>query len=378
MNKVYVNLVPIMSGGGLQNAINLITGISETIDNKDDYIFITRSTTLEEILEEKKLSYIKIKNTFFSRLKFELLFFVNKKRNLIFTLFGGKPLFTFKNFTISGCAYSNLFYPEIDFWGYLPKHIKAFKKIKDLYRYFLVKSSDVVVFETDTLKSRAIKLKNFDASKTFVVKMAVSKLVADAGEKNKNSDFTKDIVNKRKILYLGSGHPNKRQHLLINLIKEMKLINNNFIFITTMQKNSYSDVVLKQIKEEGLEGYLLNLGTIDTKDAGKLIKECDAIINIAALESFSNNFIEAWTLRKPLILTNEDWAKDSCENSALYINPTDSVESAARIVELLNNQKLQENMVETYNKTLSNYLNYKEKTAEYVELISNFKGVKKN
>lgn len=378
MNKVYVNLVPIMSGGGLQNAINLITGISETIDNKDDYIFITRSTTLEEILEEKKLSYIKIKNTFFSRLKFELLFFVNKKRNLIFTLFGGKPLFTFKNFTISGCAYSNLFYPEIDFWGYLPKHNKAFKKIKDLYRYFLVKSSDVVVFETDTLKSRAIKLKNFDASKTFVVKMAVSKLVADAGEKNKNSDFTKDIVNKRKILYLGSGHPNKRQHLLINLIKEMKLINNNFIFITTMQKNSYSDVVLKQIKEEGLEGYLLNLGTIDTKDAGKLIKECDAIINIAALESFSNNFIEAWTLRKPLILTNEDWAKDSCGNSALYINPTDSVESAARIVELLNNQKLQENMVETYNKTLSNYLNYKEKTAEYVELISNFKGVKKN
>jgi glycosyltransferase involved in cell wall biosynthesis len=374
MEKTYINLVPVMTGGGLQNAINLIIGINDLECDNSKFVFLIRNTKLEEILIEKQMEYIKIEDSIFSRLFYELFFFLGKKGNIIFTLFGGKPLVTYKNFTISGCAYSNLFYPEIDFWGYLSFPKKLIKKLKDIYRFYLIKFSDVVIFETEILKERAIKLKNFKQDRTFVIKMAVNKIVSESNVNSSQENFTKGINKRFKILYLGSSHPNKRQHLLINIVRELKKKNTDFCFITTMQNNSYTKEVISTIEKEELSEFIINIGPVDGMKAGELIKECDAMINIAKLESFSNNFIEAWTLKKLLILTDADWSRDSCKRSALYINPEDSVESANDILILIENKKLQKTILESYEDTLSNYLDYKEKTVKYMELIYKFSG----
>lgn len=374
MQKVYINLVPVMTGGGLQNAINLIVGINDLEYDKHKFVFIIRNTTLEEILIEKQMEYMKINDSIYSRLFYELFFFLGKKDNMIFTLFGGRPLLTYKNFTISGCAYSNLFYPEIDFWGYLSFSKKFIKKLKDIYRFYLIKFSDVIIFETEVLKERAIKLKNFKQNRTFVIKMAVNKIVSESNVNSSQGYFTKGINKRFKILYLGSGHPNKRQHLLINIVRELKKENTDFCFITTMQNNSYTKEFISTIEKEDLNEFIINIGPVDSMKAGELIKECDAMINIAKLESFSNNFIEAWTFKKLLILTDADWSRDSCEKSAYYINPENSVESTNDISNLIKNKKLRDTIIDSYEDTLSNYLNYREKTIKYLELINKFSG----
>src|SRR5690606_9711534 len=109
------------------------------------------------------------------------------------------------------------FYPEIDFWGYLSFSKKFLKKLKDRYRFYLTKFSNVIIFETEILKERAIKLKKFKRDRTFVIKMAVNKIVSESNVNSSQQHFTKGINKGFKILYLGSGHPNKRQHLLINI-----------------------------------------------------------------------------------------------------------------------------------------------------------------
>jgi len=374
LEKTYINLVPVMTGGGLQNAINLIIGIHDLEYDKSRFIFLIRNKTLEKILIKNQMEYIIFKDSLRSRLFFELFFFIKKKNYIIFTLFGGKPFFSYKNFTISGCAYSNLFYPNIDFWGYLSFNKRVIKKIKDVYRFYLIKFSNVVIFETEVLKERADKIKKFDSDKTFVVKMAVNKIVSDAMIKKSEEFFTKDIKKSFKILYLGSSHPNKRQHLLIQIAKEMKKTNTDFCFITTMQDNSYTKSFSDTIKEEDLGGFIYNLGPINSMDAGKLIRECDSMINIAVLESFSNNFIEAWTFKKPLILTDADWSRESCGESAFYINPENFKETANGILTLIENKKLQQTLLLSYEDTLSGYFNYKEKTQKYIELINKFNG----
>jgi glycosyltransferase involved in cell wall biosynthesis len=374
MKKIFINLVPINAGGGLQNAINLIIGISETI-NKSDYQFLVRNNLLAEFCDKYDLKYIKIKETIISRIAFELFYFLGKKNNVVFTLFGGKPLISNNNTTISGCAFSNLFYPEVNFWGYLPLRKRIIKMIKDYYRFRSIKKSDYVIFETDILRKRAVEIRNFKSDNTFVVKMAVNKLVAETKGKSSYRSLYVD-KKKYKILYLGSAHPNKRQHLLINIAKALLKYSDEFCFITTMGENQYSKSVLKEIYANNLDNNIINLGTILSNEVGVLLNEVDAIINIAKLESFSNNFIEAWTFEKPLIVTDADWSRESCLNSALYINPEHFQDTADKIFELMTIRSLSLNLVATYEKTLNSYLDYQMKTMKYIDIIEKIrKGV---
>lgn len=250
--------------------------------NTETTIILKNNQSLINICKERDFKFIVIDNSFLSRLYFETFFFYNKIDSVIFTLFGTKPILSWKNITITGCAYSNLFYPNIDFWGYLSPVKKTIKKLKDKYRYINVKSSDVVIFETELLMKKAISTFGFNQEHTYNVKMAVSSDV----NKNDTSKIDFNINSKNyNILYLGSSHPNKRQHLLPDIILELKKRNfTNFKFIVTMNKDeNYTKEVFEKIKKYNLDDFIQNLEYVENKYVSNLINQCNAMINIAAL-----------------------------------------------------------------------------------------------
>jgi len=378
-NKIIINLVPITKGGGLQNAINFIIGFNKVIDKKDDYFFIfKKNIILEKFCKEYNLKYKTINNTLMARLLFECFYFINKKNNIIFTLYGGKPLFTYNNkMNIVGCAYSNLFYPEVKFWSYLSKFQQVVKLVIDKYRFYSIRKADVYIFETDVLAQRAIKLFNFPKEHTYVVKMAINSLIEKCRDKvNKNLRYTDKINKKFKILYLAGAHPNKRQHLLIELVKNIIAHScKNIIFITTMSESKYTNSILNKFIEDNLENYILNIGPIDNDKCAKLISECDAMINIALLESFSNNFVEAWAMRKPLFVTDVEWSKSCCGNAAIYLNMKNPSKSAEKIINICSNSKSRNIMIKEGVKQLENYPTTEEKTRQYINIINKYRKV---
>lgn len=376
-NKIIINLVPITKGGGLQNAINFIIGFNKVIDKKDDYFFIfKKNIILEKFCKKYNLKYKTINNTLMARLLFECFYFINKKNNIIFTLYGGKPLFAYNNrMNIVGCAYSNLFYPEVKFWSHLSKYQQKIKLIIDKYRFYSIRKADVYIFETDVLAQRAIKLFNFPKEHTYVVKMAVNSLIDKHRNKvYKNLKYADKINEKFKILYLAGAHPNKRQHLLIELTKSIIAQGyKNFIFITTMAKSKYSNPILNKFIDKNLENYVLNIGPIDNDKCAKLISECDAMINIALLESFSNNFVEAWAMRKPLFVTDADWSRSCCGNAAIYLDMKNPSKSAEKIINICNDPKSRNIMIKEGVEQLENYLTAEEKTLQYINIINKYK-----
>jgi len=371
MNSLYINLVPIVVGGGLQNAINFLLNLDSSKLNFNTITVVIRDNNLlVDICNEKQFDYIVIKNTFFARLKYELFFYINKKNSTIFTLFGTKPIFSWSTKTITGCAYSNLFYSKIDFWGYLPLLKKNIKKLKDLYRYGNVKSSDVVIFETELLTEKAIQEFSFPKKDTFTVKMAVSSIIKK-GENFIDFNLEKEYFN---ILYLGSAHPNKRQHLLPEIVNSMISRGlNNFSFLLTLDENSnYGREVLRLISEMNLEKYIINLGPVENTKVANLIEQCDAMINIAKLESFSNNFVEAWQMEKVLFVTDDEWARDSCSSAAVYLDVNDYPSLVSSIEKVILNKEYYKNIVEKGKKQLSSYPSSKEKISQFIDIINNY------
>ena len=93
VSKLYISLVPIVSGGGLQNAINFLLNLDlDKLNFNKTIVIIRNNAVLQKICNDNSYEYIVIDNTFFARLKYEIFFFMDKKSSMIFTLFGTKPI----------------------------------------------------------------------------------------------------------------------------------------------------------------------------------------------------------------------------------------------------------------------------------------------
>ncbi len=365
-----INFLPIASGGGLQNALSFLEQLED--ENTVDYHFIVRKgSLLEDKVKLRKYSYVAVNAGLFNRLAFELTarkFF--SKSDVCFTFFG-PPILSLINYTynINGFAYSNLLYPELDFWWFFPYHKKIRAKVIDFYRKYLTSFADEVIYETSILSQRASKDPLLKKIKSHVVKMAVSSLVGKEYVDDKDISF--ELIDKLdgvKLLFLAGAQPNKRIKEFINTLAQLNIISNdNFYMILTMDKNSYYYKLITDVASDlGIEEYIINIEPVMPHKISTLIDKCDALVNVALLESFSNNYIEAWKMRKPLIVTKADWALDCCGEAAVYIDISNPHESSLIVINLFKKPHL---ILDKIDEHLRSYPSSKEKNMKYLNII---------
>lgn len=334
---ILINLVPIQAGGGLQNALSFLSGISKDSKFCDKCLIVVRKrSSLHKYATELKLDVITIEQSAISRIKFELFScrqLINKyKISIVFSLFGGSPYFSSGAYKISGFAYSNIIQSEVPFWDYLPLRQQLLKKLIDKIRLASAVRCDELILETHYLKKRAIDTV-FRNKVVHVVEMAPSNLVmTELLNTPVSEDECMNGILPKKILYLSSPHPNKRIHLLAPVFSKLSEGDNKFELVTTLpEHHKYTRAVEQEFKRHNVSGNLKNFGPVDPINVAKLLQSVDAVINVALLESFSNNWVEAWAAKKLLITTDAEWARKSCHDSAVFIDPTQPENSARKI-----------------------------------------------
>lgn len=363
-----INLVPIKSGGGLQNTLSFLAQLARTPSKHLFLIICTGGGEIERTCIAEKLRYECIKTGKFDRILYEFFdgYRIIKKHNvkLVFSIFGGAPLFSPGIYKISGFAYSNIIQREVPFWRFLPP-IKRFQKgVIDAFRTWLAESADEIILETDYLKARAEGVL-FKKAKLHVVKMSPSLLVTEGlqGQIKSNKESF-------DILYLAGPHPNKRIHLLGPIFARLNAGDQGFRLITTLPVRSpYFKKVEQSFAENGCAEALHNIGSVDPDSVGRLIAGVDAMINVALLESFSNNWVEAWAADLPLITTNADWAKASCGDAAIYIDPMDPLTSADRLLSVFRDPEAVRTMVEAGRMQLQTLPTTQERFSQYMNII---------
>lgn len=360
----------------MQNALSFLACLAEYQKTNQLKYIITcnRNSAIEQYCKENNLNFHSIAEGKLGRIKYELYYgahLAKKNRTTtIFSIFGGPPLISSNARKISGFAYSNIIQPEINFWGFLPWHKKILKKTIDKVRLHLAHQADELILETDYLAKRA-KFGVFKEKTLHVVKMAPSAMVSKSINetlKNNNSQPRKTI----DILYLSGAHENKRIHELASIFSELNRSQNLYRLITTLPENSkYYSTVKRAFEESGSPFSLKNIGPIPPENVGQLLTNVDGMINTALLESFSNNWVEAWLAEIPLITTDADWSRDACGNAAIYIDIKNPTGSASMISATFNSKATLEKSKIQGKDQLKKLLTPTQKFHSYMTIINN-------
>lgn len=352
MSFVLINLIPPRAGGGLQNALSFLTQLAEKTDlRKVCIIACVSNSPIHTMCMELNFPHETFSTGILGRLYFELFGGINmawrNRARVVFSIFGNAPLVSPGLYKISGFALSNILHPEEKFWSFLPYNKRKFKEFKDVLRLWAARQSHEIIVETEYLANRARK-DMFSDKIVHVVKMEPSKLVLKSLQEN---DLIKNDDNIVDLLYLSGPHPNKRIHLLAEILFELnKLATHNktcsFRLVVTLPKQHlYTRQIIAAFEKSNASDFLINLGSVQQEDVGKILRRVDGVINISKLESFSNNWVEAWAAELPLISVDADWARASCNDAAIYVDPLRVKETASRMYDLYCDRK-------TYNKVI--------------------------
>lgn len=379
MEFTVINLLPIADGGGMQNALSFLETLAKSPNAAQVEVIARAGGQVAELLEKSDLKHRLVKATTAGRLKFELgVKKLYPKGTICFTLFGPPLLGSIGYFVnINGCAYSNLFYPEVHFWQDYTGLARFKRDLIDVYRRKITSYADIWVFETEVLSKRAVELCKFPEERVKTVRMAASALVSP--EKVNDSlarKFGGQLTGDLKILFLNGPNRNKRVQNLPAIANGLKTKGVQGIqFVTTLPETSDLFVELSnQFKSMELSEYWVNVGPISQSDVPSLISECDAMATFSRLESFSNNFVEAWRMKKLLLATDADWARSACGGGAIYLNPDDSEGVADALMELLDSEEKCQRTIECGADRLKSYPTVSEKNEEYLKVIKYAQG----
>jgi len=339
--KLLINFSSLKEGGGQNVAMNFLQVLSkDSFNDIKIYFFAAEGSTIQHYLKNKfpNQCYVVPQNAI-KRILFELLF-----SRIIFLKLGIQIVYSYFGFgffpksipQITGSADSNLFYPEVDFWNNYHGIAKIKKSIKDQYRIWGLKRATAVVFENKTLEKKSVKL--YDLKKTTTIKPSINITLS-----KKSFKLPKYIGKNVPIcLFLCGWQLNKNIMLIPDIAFDLKRQNMEFHFLLTapLDNSIIHRDFQKKIDINNVNEMITITGQVSKDEIPALYSQIDFVCLLSKLESFSNNIIEAWYFKKPLIIANESWARGICKNAALYVDRESSLAIASLLIKCLNDHIL--------------------------------------
>ncbi|MBE2166024.1 glycosyltransferase [Acinetobacter oleivorans] len=369
--KILIDSSIVSKGGGVQVALSIIENIAtdenfEVICVVNTEIDKQLSLSAKSNIEHYYVENIEPIYRKFTQGKRISLIEQKHKPDFVFVVFGPaywKP----KAKTLQGFALGKMLYEKELNIGLKEKILNIVKK-----RIFQWSQSYLLV-ETDLVKTKLANYLGYLPEKIFVIGNSYSpnfkkNVVANEEKITKKVDFF-------QVLVPGSYYPHKNlERIIFSLIyiKNNQNFNNQIKVVFTIPENSneWSNLLILA-KENGVDHFITTVGFVENSKFAELYLQSNAIICASLVESSTAVFPEAFLANRPLIVSDRPFAKELCEDAAVYFDPLDEKSIANAIIKLANDEKLQQLLVENGQKILlKNYPSADQKWSLQKNLIT--------
>lgn len=342
MEKILFDFSALKSGGGCQLAINFIYQMkAEGLDKHYILLLPDQGPVYEEFNQQEGFHYyLYPSGNYLSRFLYETFrikrIFNKEGVAKVFTFFGAglKKVNGVKS--IVSVAYPIICYEDSPYWKYVPKWVGLKKRVINYLRVSRLRQSDVVFVETDIMLER-LKVK-LDRPNIKYIQMfpAPSDFVEQHDQRF--ADKSKTV----NILILSGTAPHKNLWRLTAIASELRGEEIDFKFILSCNLNYFKGL-------PDWEDWMVDVfdcrGTVVPTQISSLYLESNFLLSLSDLESFSNNYMEAWKTNTTLLVSDRDFSRHICETSAIYFDPHSPKQVTEKVKEVLESRDLQLELV---------------------------------
>lgn len=342
--NLLIDLGAIKTGGGAQLALNFLDLLAnEPADNKRVILVPKLGPLAQFAFDPDKFVVYHYPDPYLARFIFERtqLAAIVKRHSIthFFTFFGTGLPHPKSVHSLVTTAYPVICYPESPFWRYAPR--KTFWKnvFNNRLRCRRLRSADRIIVETQVMKERVARHVPFPIERIEVLPPVPSLYLQESASRR-----TGGVPN---FILVSGNDSHKNLWRLPELAQALEQAGlKRFVFTLTLDEARFLqhpriDLVLwRRVRE-----HFRFLGPVPPRLIQSVYEEATFLLNLSDLESFSNNYMEAWKAGLPIIASDRDFARHICGASACYLEPHDPDAGAQTIVSLLADQSRQAQML---------------------------------
>ena len=127
--------------------------------------------------------------------------------------------------------------------------------------------------------------------------------------------------------------------------------------------------IIKKSKKLGVISHIQNLGELSLDSVRIEFQKAHCLFLPTLFEIFSATYIEAMSMRVPILTTNLEFAKNICGKAALYFEPLSGKDASEKIIKILTNKELREKLIIAGTNQISKFPTQNEKFTELLSFI---------
>jgi glycosyltransferase involved in cell wall biosynthesis len=285
---------------------------------------------------------------------------------VIYTLFGFGLPHPKTVLSVVNTANATTCYPESPYWSRLKNLVLIRRKIYTKLRQNRLKKAGHWIFETDIMRKRSVKTLSLKESSTSTLWPSVTKYIKDMPAKNYSQ------ITRFRLTLITGNEAHKNLDCLVAIAIYLLAHSAPIDIGITL-----TDEQLLPLLPEGLTpkdvSNIKCLGKIPQTELQSIYEDTDLVVNLAELESFSNNYMEAWKSGLAMICSDRDFSRHICRNSAIFVEPLDPELAAKKILGAINDRELLNRMAsqgKSYLLELPSHELYAEKTLGIIKHLA--------
>ena len=364
--KILVNTSNLNKGGALQVANSFLFEIKNLTDIE---FHVVLSESLDKDIDKdaysnnfKFYTYTlkpSILKAIFGKDKFldSLINKINPEK--VLSIFGPSYWITKKPHLI-GYAIPHYIYGESPFFKKYPLADLIKLKFRKMIKiYNLRKKNHYFWVETYDVRKRLSELLTIDINKIRVMSNTFHPIF---------NDFTykESILSKKPKLFtfltVSAYYPHKNLDILNNIVPILRDKKVKCRFLLTIDNKSFE-------KFKDNQDYIENIGPLKIDQCPEIYSKSNALFLPTLLECFSASYPESMKMKLPILTSNLSFAKDICQDSALYFDPKNPRDIADKICFFLKNTELQSMLVKNGFERLKEFDTSKDRAVKIIKFL---------
>ena len=370
--KILIDASITSKGGGVQVALSFIENIAK--DPDFEIICVVNPEIDKQLSSQIKNN---IKNYYIETIepiygKFsqgKRISKIEKKHHpeLVFVVFGPAYWKPKTKKVLQGFALGKMLYEQELSIGIYERFLNFIKK--KLFQ----NSQSYLLVETELVKSKLSASFKYPLDKIFVIGNSYSPKFKQYILDNEARILPRQ--DKFRILVPGSYYPHKNLERIILALAEIKRApsfqyNLEVVFTIPKESKDWNNLLILAENNSVID-LISTTGFVENSQFAELYLESNAVICASLVESSTAVFPEAFLAKRPLLVSDRSFAKELCEDAALYFDPLDEKDIAISILKLISDIKLQHLLISNSQKVLlKNYPSADEKWILQKRLIT--------